>query len=129
MKRDVLVADTLLVVHLIATIDLDAMHFDRATRFRRHDHLVGDHLAEKRQKCGSIVLRAEAVTAAHKQLAESTRRGPIRAGHHVHAVCVRRWSLAHEMAVDRAPVRVRQIVVPSIITLLLAVTEEFFCSD
>lgn len=99
MERNVLVATTLRIVHFVAFLDIDAMHFDGAARLGGHHHLVGDQLAEERQDRCPIELRAEAIFAAHKESTQFSRRWPIVAGHRVHTVRIGGRCLAHQMTV------------------------------
>lgn len=56
VEWNVLVTQTFGIVHFVAFLDFDAMHFDGASRLRRHDNFVGHHLAEKGQQCRSVGL-------------------------------------------------------------------------
>lgn len=73
MKRNVALAFALLVVHLVALLDHDAVHLDGTTRLRCHHDLIRHHLTEEGEQCRSVLLRAETVLTAHEESAELAR--------------------------------------------------------
>lgn len=86
VERDVSVTPALLIVHLIALLNLNPVHFDGAARLRRHHNLVCYDLPEESQQRRPVLRRAETVLTPHKQPAEFARRGSIRSSHAVDSI-------------------------------------------
>jgi len=86
MEWYVLVATALPIVHLVAFLDLDAVHLDGTARLGGHHNLIGHQLAKKGQQGRPVELRTQSILSPHKQTTEPAGRGSIGTCHRVNPI-------------------------------------------